>query len=1182
MSETKRSDTCGDKSCACHATSLDRREFIKVGVLGAAMSAGLARAAMAGPFTRADFDKLVPADKKLSPEWLKSLTDRGVPTVYRGEELKYIGMPIGGICAGQLYLGGDGRLWHWGIFNKWANAFDQHYVKPPLVESPVKQGFSLRFADGQTRPLDVTGFPGVTFRGEYPIGTVEYHDDACPIAVKLEAFSPFIPLNTEDSSLPVTILHFTLRNTSSATSEATLVGSLENAVLLHHRDTAGSRLARRIDAENHTFLAFSAEQPKDPPTIRPEILFEDWSKDTYEGWTVEGDAFGAGPIAKAKIPAYQGNVGGDTPRVVNSHATAPGKDSPQRDRALGKLTSRPFTIERNYIRLWVGGGNHQGKDVCQRRHRRPRSSEAWTGPNSNEMVDQAMDVRGIPRQEGRAGNRRRGARAMGQHRASDESSWPIAVRTPSRSTNCTTMAQWDSRSSAPRRNTPAPTRPVPLSETLVGKLGRAVKLAAGESVQVTFVVVWHFPNLKLPDIQGWRWTMVRDPLPVGVGGGGLCGEELQPPRSRDASVAGYVVRLVAAVLVPRSHARKTRRSSRPTPGYRFANGRFYGWEGVGCCPGTCTHVWHYAHSVARLFPELERILRERVDFGLALQGDGSIRFRGEANDGPAADGQAGSILRAYREHQMTADNAFLHRNWPNIKKALQYLIHEDADGDGILSGSQHNTLDSNWHGPVAWLSGLYPRGVARRRRNGQGDRRRCLRPRVSRDLRERHEEDRRNALRRRVLHQQARPQAPRGDQLRHRLRDRPGDGTELGVPGGPRPRAAAKGDPRGAAVAVGGTTSHPTSDPTAKRTRRAAGTPWPARRALLMCTFPRSDWDFAKAGGKGNPGFAALFQRVYERFRVSSRRPHDLGGHGRRGAGDRTRRPRPLPRLRGATRGTRSSAATITPVRWPPMASSLPRAGTSTTGRKVICRLSRVSARRTSKQLSRRPKAGAPSSRNARPDEQVNTVAVRSGKLRLTQLTIEVPEALAEAGSTRDATSSSDARRAQRSPDRCALPTRNLCHARANAGGGGDEKEVIATRGFPRAEAAREAFVAPRTFWLVTPMRAGVRRPVRRKVAWQRAHHLLQVVARKGTGPCFRSRLLGGTRLPAEKWTSPQPVNAYPGQKWNKNRPGQLYNEAYGPPKQLIGGKDKITIRFQGRPGNFAGGAFECRVLKKE
>ena len=111
---------------------------------------GLGREAMAGPFTIADFDKLVPADKKLAPEWVKSLTARGTPTVYRGEELKYIGMPVGGICAGQLYLGGDGRLWHWDIFNKYVGTGAQHYARPPLAESPVKQGFALRFADGQT------------------------------------------------------------------------------------------------------------------------------------------------------------------------------------------------------------------------------------------------------------------------------------------------------------------------------------------------------------------------------------------------------------------------------------------------------------------------------------------------------------------------------------------------------------------------------------------------------------------------------------------------------------------------------------------------------------------------------------------------------------------------------------------------------------------------------------------------------------------------------------------------------------------------------------------------------------------------------------------------------------------------------------------------------------------------
>lgn len=64
----------------------------------------------AGSFEPGDFQKLVPAEKNLSEAWIKSLSARGEPTVYRRQELKYIGMPVGGICAGQLYLGGDGNF----------------------------------------------------------------------------------------------------------------------------------------------------------------------------------------------------------------------------------------------------------------------------------------------------------------------------------------------------------------------------------------------------------------------------------------------------------------------------------------------------------------------------------------------------------------------------------------------------------------------------------------------------------------------------------------------------------------------------------------------------------------------------------------------------------------------------------------------------------------------------------------------------------------------------------------------------------------------------------------------------------------------------------------------------------------------------------------------------------------
>lgn len=56
---------------------------------------------------------------------------------------------------------------------------------------------------------------------------------------------------------------------------------------------------------------------------------------------------------------------------------------------------------------------------------------------------------------------------------------------------------------------------------------------------------------------------------------------------------------------------------------------------------------------------------------------------------------------------MSADQTFLGRIWPKIKKSLEYLIRLDGNSDGILEGPQHNTLDAEWFGKVPWLSSLY-------------------------------------------------------------------------------------------------------------------------------------------------------------------------------------------------------------------------------------------------------------------------------------------------------------------------------------------------------------------------------------------------------------------------------------------------------------------------------------------
>jgi len=143
-----------------------------------------------------------------------------------------------------------------------------------------------------------------------------------------------------------------------------------------------------------------------------------------------------------------------------------------------------------------------------------------------------------------------------------------------------------------------------------------------------------------------------------------------------------------------------------TTAHRFDSGRFYAWEGVGCCEGTCMHVWQYAQAMGRIFPGMERDTRERVDLGLSLTASGMIYYRGEVVKSAAIDGQAGTILRIYREHKMSSDKSFLKKNWEKIKLATTWVINQDKNKDGMEDTPIENTLDAVWDGEIAWLVGL--------------------------------------------------------------------------------------------------------------------------------------------------------------------------------------------------------------------------------------------------------------------------------------------------------------------------------------------------------------------------------------------------------------------------------------------------------------------------------------------
>jgi hypothetical protein len=110
--------------------------------------------------------------------------------------------------------------------------------------------------------------------------------------------------------------------------------------------------------------------------------------------------------------------------------------------------------------------------------------------------------------------------------------------------------------------------------------------------------------------------------------------------------------------------------------------------------------------MGRIFPGMERDTRERVDLGLSLTANGMIYYRGEVVKSAAIDGQAGTILRIYREHKMSSDKSFLKKNWEKIKLATTWVINQDKNKDGMEDTPIENTLDAVWDGEIAWLVGL--------------------------------------------------------------------------------------------------------------------------------------------------------------------------------------------------------------------------------------------------------------------------------------------------------------------------------------------------------------------------------------------------------------------------------------------------------------------------------------------
>src|SRR5260370_27058892 len=176
------------------------------------------------------------------------------PRTFTKRQLEKIAFPLGGVAAGSVAVGGRGQLLDWEIFNRPDKGKSVSYAFPSIwvqvgkampvvrvLESRLMPPYEAASGLSPNQVSGLTRLADATFVGEYPLAKISFHDSDLPVKVSLEAFTPIIPLDADDSGLPLAVLRYTVNNTARETAKASIVFSLVNAVGIDIRGISGLR-----------------------------------------------------------------------------------------------------------------------------------------------------------------------------------------------------------------------------------------------------------------------------------------------------------------------------------------------------------------------------------------------------------------------------------------------------------------------------------------------------------------------------------------------------------------------------------------------------------------------------------------------------------------------------------------------------------------------------------------------------------------------------------------------------------------------------------------------------------------------------------------------------------------------------------------------------------------------------
>jgi uncharacterized protein (DUF608 family) len=178
-----------------------------------------------------------------NPETAFNNNSREFNGIYSGEFLNRVAFPIGGIGAGMVCLEGTGTISHVSVRNKPDMLYEPFMYAAICVKSKKKN--IVKVLEGPVpewkyfgRPYSSTGlgktsygfprFRETTFIARFPFGKINLKDEEIPLKVTITGWSPFIPNDPDNSSLPVGALEYHFVNSSNKTQEAIFSFNSEN------------------------------------------------------------------------------------------------------------------------------------------------------------------------------------------------------------------------------------------------------------------------------------------------------------------------------------------------------------------------------------------------------------------------------------------------------------------------------------------------------------------------------------------------------------------------------------------------------------------------------------------------------------------------------------------------------------------------------------------------------------------------------------------------------------------------------------------------------------------------------------------------------------------------------------------------------------------------------------------